>query len=92
MKASPSSPPTMCTPPSGIPSPLKNSRMSRALADHGRFCKRMMTLMMLVAGCVAEGERERGKIIDGDERDIVCGCEGERNIVCLFVVGRERGI
>lgn len=80
MKASPSSPPTMCTPPSGIPSPLKNSRMSRALADHGRFCKRMMTLMMPVAGCVAEGEREReGKLLMV-MREI------------LFVVVRERGI
>lgn len=47
MKASPCSPPTMCTPPSGMARPWKYVRMSRALADHGRFCNLMITLMAM---------------------------------------------
>lgn len=48
IKASPISPPTMCTPPSGIDSPRKNARMSKAFADHGKFCNRIMTLILNV--------------------------------------------
>lgn len=46
MKASPISPPIMCTPPSGIERPVKKFRISRAFAVHGRFCKRIMTLIL----------------------------------------------
>lgn len=46
MKASPRSPPTMWTPPSGMERPLKKVRMSTELADHDKFCSRMMTLML----------------------------------------------
>lgn len=46
MNASPISPPTICTPPSGIESPRKNPRMSKELADHGRFCSRIITLIL----------------------------------------------
>lgn len=46
MKASPFSPPTMWTPPSGIMSPLKKFRMSVAFADQGRFCSRIMTFIL----------------------------------------------
>lgn len=45
MNASPNSPPTMWTPPSGMLRPLKNWRMSNALADHARFCSLIMTLI-----------------------------------------------
>lgn len=48
MNASPSSPPTMWTPPSGIERPRKKFLMSRAFADQGRFWSRMMTLMAAV--------------------------------------------
>lgn len=47
MNASPSSPPTMCTPPSGIESPAKNIRTSMELADHGKFCSRIIQLMVM---------------------------------------------
>ena len=47
MKASPCSPPTMWTPPSGIDSPRKNCRMSAEFADHGRFWSLMITLIVL---------------------------------------------
>ena len=47
MKASPFSPPMMWTPPGGMPSPLKNWRISAALAVHGSPCSRMMTDMVL---------------------------------------------
>lgn len=50
MKASPSSPPTMCTPPSGMERPRKKFLMSRAFADHGRFCSLMMTLIVVLHG------------------------------------------
>lgn len=46
MNASPSSPPTMCTPPSGIDRPAKNTRTSIELADHGKFCRRMIQLII----------------------------------------------
>ena len=46
MKASPNSPPTMWTPPSGMLRPRKNWRMSSALADHARFCSLIMTLIV----------------------------------------------
>jgi hypothetical protein len=48
MNASPNSPPTMCTPPSGILRPLKNWRISNALADHARFCSLIITLIFAV--------------------------------------------
>lgn len=48
MNASPFSPPTICTPPSGIAKPLKNVRISVALADHGKFCSRIITLMLML--------------------------------------------
>lgn len=51
MKASPISPPIMCTPPSGIERPVKKFRMSRAFAVHGRFCKRIMTLILIQEFC-----------------------------------------
>ena len=47
MKASPCSPPTMWTPPSGIDSPRKNCRISAEFADHGRFWSLMITLIVL---------------------------------------------
>ncbi|ETN70240.1 hypothetical protein NECAME_14893 [Necator americanus] len=43
MNASPSSPPTMCTAPSGIRRPEKNARTSAAFADNGNNCKRIIT-------------------------------------------------
>lgn len=46
MKASPSSPPTMCTPPSGILKPVKNCLISSAFAVHGRFCNLIITLII----------------------------------------------
>ena len=45
INASPSCPPTICTPPSGMDRPWKNWRMSAALADQGKFCSRIMTLI-----------------------------------------------
>ena len=45
INASPRAPPTMCTPPSGMERPWKNWRISAALADHGKFCSRIMTLI-----------------------------------------------
>lgn len=49
IKASPISPPTMWTPPSGIERPLKNWRISKAFADHGKFCKRIITLIFYLS-------------------------------------------
>lgn len=46
MKASPSSPPTICTPPSGMVNPEKKWRMSMVPATIGRPCKRMTTAML----------------------------------------------
>ena len=46
MKASPFSPPTICTPPSGIFRPEKNFLMSTEFADQGRFWSRMMIDMI----------------------------------------------
>lgn len=46
MKASPCSPPTICTPPSGIVNPEKKWRMSMVPATIGRPCKRMTTAML----------------------------------------------
>lgn len=45
MNASPNSPPTMWTPPSGMLRPPKYCRISKAFADHGRFCNLIMTLI-----------------------------------------------
>lgn len=64
MKASPSSPPTMCTPPSGILSPLKNCRMSSALADHAKFCSLIMTLIFVG---VSATEPRSNEIINDEE-------------------------
>lgn len=47
MKASPISPPIMWTPPSGIERPEKKFRMSRAFAVHGKFCNRIITLILI---------------------------------------------
>lgn len=47
IKASPCSPPTICTPPSGIVNPEKKWRMSMVPATIGRPCKRMTTAMLL---------------------------------------------
>lgn len=46
MKASPSSPPTICTPPSGMVNPEKKWRISIVPATMGRPCKRMTTAML----------------------------------------------
>lgn len=46
IKASPWSPPTICTPPSGIVRPEKKWRMSMVPATIGRPCKRMTTAML----------------------------------------------
>lgn len=46
IKASPCSPPTICTPPSGMISPEKKWRMSMVPAIIGRPCKRMTTAML----------------------------------------------
>ncbi|KAE9416174.1 hypothetical protein Angca_000906, partial [Angiostrongylus cantonensis] len=48
MNASPSSPPTMCTAPSGIRRPLKKARTSAAFADNGNNCKRIITDILLL--------------------------------------------
>lgn len=47
IKASPCSPPTICTPPSGMVNPEKKWRMSMVPATIGRPCKRMTTAMLL---------------------------------------------
>lgn len=49
MKASPSSPPTIWTPPSGMLSPPKYWRISNAFAAQGRFCNLIMTLISLTS-------------------------------------------
>lgn len=46
IKASPCSPPTICTPPSGMVNPEKKWRMSMVPATMGRPCKRMTTAML----------------------------------------------
>lgn len=46
INASPSSPPTMCTPPSGMERPAKNILTSIEVADHGRFCSRIIQLIV----------------------------------------------
>lgn len=46
IKASPCSPPTICTPPSGMVNPEKKWRMSIVPATMGRPCKRMTTAML----------------------------------------------
>lgn len=62
IKASPCSPPTMWTPPSGMDRPRKKFRMSIALADHGRFCSRIMTLMLAAddaSACSSQSYKRR---------------------------------
>lgn len=46
INASPCSPPTICTPPSGMVNPEKKWRMSMVPATMGRPCKRMTTAML----------------------------------------------
>lgn len=46
INASPLSPPTILTPPSGIDKLRKNWRMSDEFADHDKFCRRIITLIV----------------------------------------------
>lgn len=61
MNASPSSPPTIWTPPSGIESPAKNIRTSIAFADHGKFCRRMIQLIVVKECVLAAGNNNPKK-------------------------------
>lgn len=71
MNASPSSPPTMCTPPSGILRPRKNWRMSNALADHARFCSLIMTLIFALYTIRVSATERRSNEIKRRRIDIV---------------------
>uniref|UniRef100_A0AAV2MHU3 Secreted protein n=1 Tax=Knipowitschia caucasica TaxID=637954 RepID=A0AAV2MHU3_KNICA len=56
MNASPRSPPTMCTPPSGMVRPLKKWRMSMVPATIGKPCSRITTAMRSAYGQKATGK------------------------------------
>lgn len=57
INASPCSPPTICTPPSGMVNPEKKWRMSMVPATMGRPCKRMTTAILRRYKNTPAGER-----------------------------------
>lgn len=70
INASPNSPPTIWTPPSGILRPLKNWRMSNALADHAKFCSLIMTLIFEGRSTFVSVTEPRGNEIKRQKEEI----------------------